>query len=423
MKKFLSLIIACILILSGCSNKATKESGTLKLGLPSGGTITPVEILDSFKAKHPNITVEVDETPWNEFKKKLKMQIATRTPPNVFLMDSGYVFALGGMGAAVDLSGKVKKDLNEEDYSKTLFAGKDPEGHLWGIPHGINSVAVYYNKALFDKAGLEYPKADWTFEEMLEMGKKLTKDTNGDGVIDEYGLQYGTSITDGWLPFVSAMGGSPLDENRKKSNFKDEKTIEGIKKYVLPQQMGISPSSEWIASNGNSLSAFYMGKLGMYMAQASASKTFNKNAPAGFNYDVQMLPIGWDGNRHCIYVPNLWCVFSGTTEFEKEASWQWIKHFLNEESQLAVANTLFAGYPIKKSALDYLSKLKTVPENSKAFYEGIEEHGVTIFENKTFEEWRPQVDKLTAQMRRGEISFDAGIEQIDKAVSEVLINE
>jgi len=425
MKKALSIILlVSIMILSvGCNTKTTDEAVTLKLGLPSGKDVTPMEILDSFKEKNPNITVELDESPWNEFKKKLKMQIAASNPPNTFIMDSGYVAALGAMGASVDLSDRVKKELNEKDYSSALFAGKDPAGRLWGIPHGINSVAIYYNKTLFDQAGLPYPEANWTFDDMFELASKLTRDTNGDGTIDQYGMAYGSSITDGWLPFVAAMGGAPLDETRKKSMFKDEKTIEGLKKYVYPQQSGISPSAEWIAANGNSVSSFYMGKIGLYMAQASVVNILNKNAPQGFNYDVQMMPIGWDGQRHCVYVPNQWTIFSRTTDAEQNAAWKWVKHFISEESQMKVADTLLAGYPIKQSALDYISKKNTVPTNMKAFYEGIDDYGLTIYENKTFEEWRPKVDLITTQMRRGEKAFDAGLEEIEAVVTESLVNE
>jgi len=426
MKKTISVILILILALSfttGCEKGSTKETVTLKIGLPGGKDITPMEIVDSFKAANPDMSIEVDETPWNEFKTKLKMQVASSNPPTTFVMDSGYVAALGGMGAAVDLTKRVEKDIKTEDYSSGLFAGKDGEGHLWGIPHGLNAVAVYYNKILFDEAGLAYPGENWTFNEMFEMAKKLTKDKDGDGKADQYGMVYGTYITDGWLPFVSATGGAPLDETRKISNFKDEKTIEGFRKFLEPIQNGFTPSKEWIASNGNGQAAFYMGKVGMLITQSSAVKNINKNAPVGFEYDVQILPVGWDGTHHCVYVPNLWTIFSRTSKGEQDAAWKWLKHFIGEESQLKVADTLYAGFPVKASALDYISTKNNVPSNIKVFYEGIDKYGVTLFENKTFEEWRPKVDEVSASMFKGDITLEQGIEEINKKVSEALAAE
>lgn len=425
MKRILSCVLIIILALSiaGCSSNTSNEAVTLKLGLPGGKDITPPELVESFKAANPNITVELDETPWNEFKKKLKMQVAASNPPNVFIMDSGYIAALGGMGAAIDLKDKIKKDINADDYSSGLYAGKDAEGHIWGIPHGLNAVGVYYNKKLFDEAGLSYPAEDWTYADMLEMAKKLTKDKDGDGVTDQYGLINGYYITDGWLPYVSAAGGAPLDETRKKSNFKDEKTIEGFRKMLEPIQNGSSPSREWITANGNGASAFYMGKVGMYMALSSHVRNINKNAPAGFEYDVQMMPVGWDGNRHCVYVPNLWSIFSKSSEAEQNASWKWIKHFLSDDSQATVADTLLSGYPIKLSALERISTKANVPSNVKVFYEGIDKYGLTLYENKSFEEWRPKVDEVTNLMVNGAMSLEEGMAEIDKKVTEALLSE
>jgi len=427
MKRTLCIILACVLALSlaGCGGKTTSkdEAVTLKLGLPAGKDLTPVEIVDNFKAAHPNITLEIDETPWNEFKQKLKMQVATSNPPTTFIMDSGYVATLGGMGASVDLMDWVEKDLNKDDYSATLFAGRDGEGHLWGIPHALNSVGIYYNKTMFDKAGIPYPDANWTWDDLFDIARKLTKDLNGDGTVDQYGFTFGTNITEGWLPFVSAMGGTPLDEARKKSNFKDEKVIEGFKKSMIPNTEGFAPGAEWTAANGNSTAAFYMGKIGMMMTQSSGVKAINKNAPADFKYDVQVIPIGWDGNRHVVYVPNQFTIFSKATEKEQKAAWTWIKHFISEDSQKIAAEYLLTGYPIRKSALEYLSSKETVPANMKVFYEYLDKDGVTLFENKTFEEWRPKVDQTYVKMRKEGLAFDAGMAEIDKLVTEALAAE
>ncbi|MBQ4517338.1 MAG: extracellular solute-binding protein [Clostridia bacterium] len=428
MKKIICLMLVCIMAVSfaGCG-KTNETNGdgtvTLKLGLPGGKTVTNPEIVELFKSKHPNIKLEIDETPWSDFKKKLKMQVATSNAPTVFIMDSGYVAALGGMGAAVDLTDRVKRDLNPEEYSIALTAGQDAQGHLWGVPHDLNSVAIYYNKTLFDEANLPYPDENWTYEEMFEMAKKLTKDIDGDGKTDQYGFCSLNNITAGWLPFVTANGGVPLDETRTKSMFKDPKTVEGLRRYIEPVQTGISPGMEWTAANGGAIAAFYMGKVAMLMGLSSAIKNINANAAEGFEYDVQILPIGWDGERHCVYVPNYWTIFSRASEAEQDAAWEWIKFYLSEEAQMLVADEFLAGYPIKHTALEYLNTKESAPANTKVFYQGVEEYGVTLFENKTFEEWRPKVDTITAQMFRGDVTFEEGIDEIDKQVSEALLEE
>ena len=80
MKKLMALILAMTLIIvcfSGCGNKKENVDGkvTLHIGLPSGGDLTPLEILEEFKAQNPDIIVTTDEAPWSNFRSKLDMQL------------------------------------------------------------------------------------------------------------------------------------------------------------------------------------------------------------------------------------------------------------------------------------------------------------------------------------------------------------
>ncbi len=423
MKRALAFVLIAVMALmaAGCGGGGEADGKvTLKIGMPSGADITPMEIADSFKAANPDITVELDEAPWNEFKKKLKVQLASNNVPDVFLTDSGYTATLGAMGAAEDLAPKIKADVNADEYASSLFAADDGNGHVWGIPHGLNAVGIYYNKKLFDEAGLPYPTEDWTFDEMFDMARKLTKDKDGDGEIDQYGLSYGTNVTEGWLPFVVAAGGAPLDETRTKSMFADAKTIEGFKKFTIPQQEGFAPTLDWSQAQGSGVAAFYENKLAMMLTLSSHINAIKSNAPADFDYDVEKLPIGWDGERHCVYIPNDWVIFSRTDDAKKDAAWKFILHFINDESQNIVASKLLSGFPIKKSALETIGGENVKPSNIAAFYEGVNEAGVTLFENGNYEEWRPMVDDWAAKMRQGMVSVEDALPQIDAKMQEIL---
>lgn len=424
MKRFTVLCLAAVMALSvatGCEKKNENADGTLtlKVGMPSGKDITAWEIVENFQKDHPEIKLDIDETPWSEFKQKVKLQTSSGNAPALFISDSGHIATMGAMGNALDLSERVKNDLDVSQYSKTLFAGSDADGKLWGIPHGINSLAVYYNKTLFDEAGLSYPSEEWTFDDMTDIAKKLTRDTDGDGTIDQYGIMYGTNISSGWLPFVLAAGGAPLDETRTKSMFDDEKTIQGLKDFIAPRTQNITGDAEWAAANGGT-AAFYRGKVGMYIALQSTTAVIETNKPEGFSYDVQIMPYGKSGNRPCVYVPNLWVINAQATEAEQDAAWTFIKYFLNDDSQKILADTLLDGVPVKNSALEYLASKETTPENMKAFYAGIDEYGSTMFENGTFEEWRPKADEIILKMLNGLVDFDKGVQELHKTVTKVL---
>lgn len=425
MKRFLALIMAGAVMLcaAGCSDKGTTGGKTaLKIGAPNGGELTPGEIIDGFIAANPDIEVEVDETPWSDFKTKLKMQIAGGNAPDVFLTDSGYTATLGGMGAAVDLKDLIDKDLNRDDFTSALDIMHDGEGHVWGVTHSLSSAAVLYNKTLFDENGVEYPSEDWTFQDMIDIAKKLTKDTDGDGNNDIYGLATGENMTTGWLPFMLATGGAPLDETQTKSLFADKKSIDGLEKYKQTVvDMKISPDHAWITANGNSNSAFYSGKVGMLICLLSSTNTINQNAPEGFEYDAQMMPVGWDGGRNCIYVPNQWVIYAKSKEASKNAAWEWIKYFLSEKSQASVAESFTSiGIPVRKSALNEIDKFDVVPKNKGAFYKGLDDYGVTLFECPSWEEWKPKAEQAFMEMQSGAIGVKEAATRVDEAVKELL---
>ena len=425
MKKIISLVLCCLMIVGicGCGNDAATTGGddkvTLKIGLPGGADVTPMEIVESFKEANPDINVEVDEAPWGDFMTKLQVQIASGNAPDVFITDAGYAATLGGMGAAYNIADRIKNDFKEDEYLSALYAGIDGEGNAWGIPHGLTALGLYYNQAMFDEAGLEYPTDDWTYEDMFEAARKLTKDVNGDGETDQYGLSYGVNITEGWLPFVTAAGGAQLDETRTKSMFNDEKKIEGLKKFAAPQEEGFAPTVEWQRAQGG-IAGFYLNKFAMMLTIASNVNAVNANAPADFEYDVVKVPVGWDGQRHTVYVPNLWVIAEKSSDAKKEAAWKWIQHFMSEDSQRLLAETRLAGFPIHKDALKVIEESDAKPNNYMAFCNGVDESGVTLFENSSHKEWTKIAGDYAVNVRQGLIDAETAAKEIHEQISKIL---
>ncbi|MHB1417685.1 MAG: ABC transporter substrate-binding protein, partial [Chloroflexota bacterium] len=85
------------------------------------------------------------------------------------------------------------------------------EGPLWGVPTNYATVLLWYNMAMFDAAGLAYPTSDWTYDDLLTNAKALSKDLDGDGTNDEWGL--GLSGDGDWYyePVMEAFGGGIVE--------------------------------------------------------------------------------------------------------------------------------------------------------------------------------------------------------------------
>ncbi len=280
-----------------------------------------------------------------------------------------------------------------------MYAIKDSEGHLWGVPHGLNSIAMVYNKDIFDERGIAYPTEDWTWQEMLDMAKELTFDRDGDGTTDVYGINYASNITQGWLPFMAAVGVSPYKNDYRDSNIDDPKVKDAMEKYAQPIRDGLLMPAAEIAADGGIEASFASGKVAMALVQSSSIAKINK-FDADMNFDAQIMPIGWNGERTCIYVPNTWQVYAGSPDKVKEACYAWLKYYLSEEAQMIKAST--GTFPILKKALDSITESGRKPEHIDVFYKGIDDYGMTLLENPSSATTRTIVDDMTTKIQAGE---------------------
>jgi multiple sugar transport system substrate-binding protein len=156
-------------------------------------------------------------------------------------------------------------DVN--DYYPGILQIAQIEDSVYGLPWIAAPVVTYYNKDLFDAAGLEYPTSDWTWDDFRSAAETLTQDTNGDGAADQWGF-----IANGWPPphiFVWQAGGDLLADDLSSSPIDDPAVIEGLEFYKsLIYNPAISPSRETIAEQGFG-ELFKAGKVGMFMGGAA----------------------------------------------------------------------------------------------------------------------------------------------------------
>lgn len=401
---------------TGSSTSAPKNV-TLKIGLPGAYDVTKKEIIDGFAAKYPNIKVEVQDAPWGDFVAKIATQIAGGTTPDVWLQENAVILGYGKRGVAEDLSAYIKRDLKDADYIPGLYAAKTPDGKVWGVPHGINPIALAYNKKLFADAGVALPGDNWTFNDLIEASKKLTKN-GSDGKPAVYGFVGSTSITQGWFPWIKQAGGQALDSTLTKSMFTDPKTVTGLKQLADGIKQGYFTNTDFLKANGGEVQAFATGKAAMYFLQYSNQVTMNKSFPDA-DWDVVKIPKAVDGKRYVPMVTNSWLISSKASQDVKDAAWQFLKYYLGDEAQKIVAES-GASLPVKKSALQILETSSGKPQNKKAFTDGIAEGGTTLDENASWNEWRTAAQPIINDIFSSNISAEEGVKQINEKVQAVL---
>ena len=140
-------------------------------------------VIAPWQKAHPDITVRLEHTPYRGYADKLLTMIAGRSSPDIICTEVDLFVTFQPKDVLLDLTPYVKKDpeLNIKDFYPEIINRFTVAGKLYALPRDTAPYAcVYYNKKLFDQAGVPYPKDDWDVFDMLDKAKKLTK-------IDEIG--------------------------------------------------------------------------------------------------------------------------------------------------------------------------------------------------------------------------------------------
>ena len=152
--------------------------------------------IELFEKKNPGIKVEAIYVPWAEYEPKLLSMYAAGIAPDVLGVGGTNPYGeRWNRGMVVDIAPFLERDPDLVDglYSSFLDI-YNTDGHIIGLPIDTAYSGTFYNATLFDEAGLAYPTTDWTsddwtWDDMLMAAAKLTKDTDGDGKIDQFGAQ------------------------------------------------------------------------------------------------------------------------------------------------------------------------------------------------------------------------------------------
>lgn len=276
-KLLLGLAASCIFttMLMGCSNNtdstgdqsggSQSSSGVVTLTMYTWGGDPDNETyrarLDLFEAQNPNIKVELTTVP-TDYETKVQTMMAGGTAPDIVQM-AETVFTFGNKNQVIDLTDYINKDgLNLEDRFGSAVNLYNIKGKQFALPDRGGNMINFYNKDMFDAAGVEYPTGDWTWADYLEACEKLTiKDDSGKTI--QYATTAVGSWTATWLPFIYQNGGSIVDVNGNPT-LNTPENIEWLSMWVEMVEKGYTPTAEEFADLGIGGDAlFAQGKVAM----------------------------------------------------------------------------------------------------------------------------------------------------------------
>lgn len=158
------------------------------------------KVIAMYEEEHPDVKIEVTTLTGDINQKIQSAAVAGTLPDMIFCWDPGDVVTWGQMGITAPVDDIVENYGKDYWLSQRQLELYEMDGHTWGVPLVTFPMVMWYDKDAFEEEGLEVPA---TWDEWYDVACKLTKDTDGDGENDQYGLVLG--IAEGW-PFDDIRG-------------------------------------------------------------------------------------------------------------------------------------------------------------------------------------------------------------------------
>ena len=284
------LLLALVLILSfALAAQAQDDESPVTLNVIGLRVIpdevgTPLDLarqgfITDFQEMYPNITVNALEAP-PDVDTQLLVDLAAGTAPDVWYQDASTLSRLVDAGNILDMNVCIElvPELDLDRFSPTFLAIHEREDAIWGLPDGGTPMVIYYNPESFERAGIEMPSSDWTWDDFLLTAQMLTLDSEGRNRLDadfdeENVVQWGYRMRRfvfEWIYWTWQNGGDVIapDGSTVDGYLNSPESVEAItflRDLVLEHGVAPAPSTlDQISQQFGFLSTFLRGDVAMF---------------------------------------------------------------------------------------------------------------------------------------------------------------
>ncbi|WBQ03565.1 ABC transporter substrate-binding protein [Kribbella sp. CA-293567] len=399
----LGLTAALALTLTACGQgSATKEAAApegksvvryMNFSSNDGHEKDLTAIVNAFQTANPNITVQVETVPYADYFTKLQTSVAGGTAADAFELNYENFVTYAKNGSLAEL-----KDVDTGVYKKSLVEAFNDGGKQYGVPESFSNVVLFYNKALFKKAGVAEPTDAWTWKDEQAAAAKLT---------DKGAKVWGDFQPVSYNEFYKVLaqnGGEFLNADRSEATFNSPQGVEAAKFLVEKVGKSMPTEADGAGTPDFDSKLFKSGKLAMWH---TGIWMFSAMADAPFDWDVVVEP-GNTKKASAMFVNGL--VVSAATK-NAEAAQKWITFLASsdETTKTRLASS-WELPPVGDEAklAPYLDQQK--PANRKAVFTALEE---TVLP-PVIERQQEMQDLVTAELT----AAAAGRKPVEKALAD-----
>ncbi|MEV7423102.1 MULTISPECIES: ABC transporter substrate-binding protein [unclassified Streptomyces] len=286
------------------------------------------KLAKEFTRTHPDVTVKVGLTAWSEYWAKLKTAATGGAAPDVFWMNGPNFQLYASNGVIRPLDEKsAEGDIDLSVYPEQLVDLYTYDGKRYGLPKDMDTVGVWYNKALFDAKGVAHPADDWTWSDFKKAAARLTDPAKG---VHGAAAQL-TSFQEYQYNTIAQAGGYVISPDGKKSGYDDPKTIEGLRFWTDLIEKKQSPDLRTMTDTAP-LQLFEAGRIAMYWGGSWNAGEFSTNEYTKDKVDVAPLP---RGEKRATVIHGVANVVSARTAHPREAE-EFVRFLGSKEAAVAL---------------------------------------------------------------------------------------
>ena len=414
-KRVAALLLAGAMVVTAVPVYAKGDDVTLSVSIwDSNQEAGLKEIMDDFTAK-TGIKTKISVVKWDEYWTMLEAGAQGGSLPDVFWMHSNESERYMSNDMLLDLTDKIADSdaIDPENYPDDIWGLYTYDEKYYAVPKDVDTIALWYNKTLFDEAGLDYPTADWTWDDVTEAAKKLTKDD---------GSQYGLGMRNdnnqaGYYNLIYDNGGSVISDDKTKSGWDDEKTIAAMQTLEGWIKDGVIPSLETMSENNEDV-LFEAGKIAMTCQGSWMLAAFKENEYTAANCDCVELPKNAEtGRRSSIYNGLGWAA-AANTEHPDEA-WQLIEYLGSEEAQKKQAE-LGVTMSAYKGTSDAWAN--SADFNLQAYLNMMDDMVIRPYSKSTVT-WENEDNEILKSVYTGDLTMEEACKQMADQMNEKLAEE
>jgi multiple sugar transport system substrate-binding protein len=277
------------------------------------------EMIAIFEAAHPNIKIKVETAPFDNYFSRLQTMIAGGTAPDIFELNYENFITYASRGLLLDLNTLAAADSS---FDPSLYYPRANEafqynGMQLGLPATFSTVVLFYNKDMFDQAGLPYPQENWTWADAVDASKQLTDTAAG-----VYGLHSGIQF---WEFYKKAAQNNCqfFNEDQTEVLINSPECVEALETMIsFIETEKVMPSAAEMGglSDGD---LFLQEKLAMTVTGIWMFAGFSE---APFAWDIEVEPGMAENATH--FFANAVSVFAASKH--PQEAWEWVKFFTSD---------------------------------------------------------------------------------------------